>query len=253
MHTVGELSELAGVTVRTLHHYDEVGLLCPSERSEAGYRLYSYADVGRLQEIIVWRQLGFSLAEIQRLLDDPGHDRIQALRRQRELVEHELERLGATARALDDAISAHQNGTRLEVAKMFERFDPVEYEAEVRERWGHTGAYLESTRRTAQYGEQEWAQIRAESEQLVNDFAQLMAADEPATGEPARAVAERHRQQISRRFYPCSPTMHCGLAEMYISDQRFTDNYERIAQGLAQYVHDAILANAEHGRPAVSQ
>jgi hypothetical protein len=87
----------------------------------------------------------------------------------------------------------------------------------------------------------------------VNDFAQLMAADEPATGEPARAVAERHRQQISRRFYPCSPTMHCGLAEMYISDQRFTDNYERIAQGLAQYVHDAILANAEHGRPAVSQ
>ncbi len=250
MQTVGELSELAGVTVRTLHHYDEIGLLCPSERSQAGYRLYSYEDVGRLQEIIVWRQLGFSLAEIQQLLDDPAHNRIQALRRQRELVEHELERLGATARALDAALRAHQNGTRLEVAKMFEGFDPAEYESEVRERWGHTDAYRESTRRTAQYGEQEWAQIRAESEQIVSDFAQLMAADEPPTGEPARAVAERHRQQISQRFYPCSPTMHRGLAEMYISDQRFADNYERVAQGLARYVHDAILANAQATSPA---
>jgi DNA-binding transcriptional MerR regulator len=231
--------------VRTLHHYDEIGLLCPSERSDAGYRLYGYEDAVRLQEIIIWRQLGFSPAEIQRLLDDPAHDRVQALRRQRQLVEHELERLGATARALDAALSAQENETRLEVAKMFEGFDPAEHEQEVLECWGHTDAYRESTRRTAQYGEYEWAEIRAESDQIVSDFAQLMATGEPATGEPAREVAERHRRQISKRFYPCSPAIHRGLAEMYVADQRFADNYERVAEGLARYVHDAILANAE--------
>jgi MerR family transcriptional regulator, thiopeptide resistance regulator len=100
MRTVGEVSELAGVTVRTLHHYDEIGLLRPSGRSEAGYRLYGHADLERLQEIVVWRQLGFSLTEVQDLLDDPGYDRGAALRRQRELVELQVERLGATARAL---------------------------------------------------------------------------------------------------------------------------------------------------------
>src|ERR1700730_9622060 len=100
MRTVGELSELAGVTVRTLHHYDEIGLLSPSDRSEAGYRLYSYADLERLQEVLVWRQLGFSLAEIKALLDEPGYDRGSALRRQRELVEVQIEQLGATAQAI---------------------------------------------------------------------------------------------------------------------------------------------------------
>ena len=86
MKTVGEVAELAGVTVRTLHHYDELGLLSPSERSGAGYRLYSHDDLERLQEILIWRQLGFSLVEIVSLLDDPGHDRLAALERQRELV-----------------------------------------------------------------------------------------------------------------------------------------------------------------------
>ena len=94
MKTVGEVSELTGVTVRALHHYDELGLLSPSERSGAGYRLYSYEDLARLQEILIWRQLGFSLAEIASLLDDPRHDRLGALERQRELVAREIDRLG---------------------------------------------------------------------------------------------------------------------------------------------------------------
>ncbi len=141
MRTVGELSRVAGVTVRTLHHYDEIGLLSPSGRSEAGYRLYDYEDLTRLQEILVWRQLGFSLQEIRPLLDDPAHDRAAALRQQRELVELELERLGATARALDAALDAEEKGTEMEVGDMFKDFDRSEYEEEARERWGHTDAY----------------------------------------------------------------------------------------------------------------
>jgi DNA-binding transcriptional MerR regulator len=251
MRTDGELSELAGVTVRTLHHYDKIGLLSPSSRSESGYRLYSYADLERLQEVLVWRQLGFSLAEIKALLDEPGYNRGRGLARQRELVEAQIDQLGATAQALDAALEAHRNGTRLKETTMFDGFDPSEYEDESRERWGHTEAYRESARRTATYGDEEWGQIRAEWEEIVRAFAALLAAGEPATGEAARAVAERHRQHITRWFYPCSLQIHRGLAEMYVSDDRFKQNYERQAAGLAAYVHDATIANAG-GQPALS-
>ncbi len=128
---------------------------------------------------------------------------------------------------------------------MFEGFDPSDYEDEARERWGHTDAYKVSARRAAGYGEQEWQTIRAEAEQIVSDFAELLAAGEPARGASARTVAERHDEQISRWFYPCPPAMHRGLAEMYIADERVARNYERHATGLAAYVHDAISANAD--------
>jgi DNA-binding transcriptional MerR regulator len=245
MRTTGELSQLAGVSVRTLHHYDEIGLLAPSGRSDAGYRLYSYADLARLQEILVWRQLGFSLPEIQQLLDDPEHDRERALRRQRELVELELDCLGATARALDEALAAHHQGIQMEVTSMFQEFDPAEYEDEARERWGDTDAYRESARRASAHGEREWAQIRIEADQVVNDFAALMRDGETAAGERARAVAERHRRHITHWFYPVSAPMHRNLAEMYVADPRFAARYDEVAPGLASYVHDAVLANAD--------
>jgi len=245
MKTVGEVAVLARVTVRTLHHYDELGLLAPSDRSESGYRLYSYDDVARLQEILIWRQLGFSLAEIKALLDDPAYDRITALERQRELVEREVDRLRAVAAAVDAALAAHRNGKLIEEARMFEGFDPSEYEDEARERWGHTEAYTESAQRAQGYGDEEWGQVRRESSEIVGELVVLMRAGSPADGPEARALAERHREHISRWFHPCSLQMHRGLAEMYIADERFTRTYEREAEGLAGYLHDAILANAD--------
>lgn len=245
MRTVGEVSKLAGVTVRTLHHYDEIALLSPSGRSEAGYRLYDYRDLARLQEIVVWRQLGFALPEIQRLLDDPGHDRRMALTRQRALVDLELERLQATARALDRALAAHDHGTRMKEAEMFEDFDPAAYEDEARERWGDTEAYRESARRAARYGEPEWAEIREQADEIVRDFAAALDAGEPADGERARAVAQRHREHITRWFYPVSTDMHRNLAELYVADPRFAASYDKVAGGLAAYVHDAVVANAD--------
>jgi MerR family transcriptional regulator, thiopeptide resistance regulator len=242
MKTVGEVAELAGVTVRTLHHYDELGLLSPSDRSEAGYRLYSYADLARLQEILIWRQLGFALAEIQALLDDPGYDRISALERQRELVDREVERLAALAGAIEAALAAERHGTQLEEDTMFEGFDPTQYEDEVRERWGDTDAYRESARRTQGYGDAEWAAIRAESEEIVSELVALMQAGEPADGPAARALAERHREHITRWFYPCSPQMHRALGEMYVADARFAGNYEQVAPGFAGYFRDAIVS-----------
>ena len=200
MRTIGEVAELAGVSVRTLRHYDELGLLQPSARSEAGYRLYEHADLDRLQEILIWRQLGFPLADIKAMLEAPGHDRAHAIRRQRELAERERERLIAVIRALDAALEAHEKGTHPREDAMFEGFDHERYEAEARERWGDTDAYAESARRTASYGDAQWRQIHAEQEELVAEFARLLGAGEPATGGAARATAERHRAHIDRWF-----------------------------------------------------
>jgi MerR family transcriptional regulator, thiopeptide resistance regulator len=245
MNTVGEVAQLAGLTIRALHHYDELGLLSPSGRSEAGYRLYSDDDLARLREILIWRALGFSLTEIAALLDDPGHDRLVALERQRELIEREFDRLGALADAVDAAIDAHRNGAELEVDTMFDGFDPTEYEHEARERWGDTEAYRESARRTQSYGEAEWSEIRGESSEVVDGLAALMRAGEPAEGAAARVLAERHREHLSRWFYPCSAQMHRDLGEMYVADDRFAQVYESEAPGLAAYFRDAIVANAQ--------
>lgn len=245
MYTVGELSTLASVSVRTLHHYDEIGLLAPGERSEAGYRLYSYAELERLQEILVWRQLGFALMQIRALLDDPAHDRATALERQRELIGRESERLDAIARALDAALAAHRQGDHMTPESMFKDFDPKQYEEEVRERWGHTEAYRESARRAAGYGEREWTQILADADAVMADFARLLAAGQPADGDGAQAVAERHRQHMTHWFYEVAPQTHRNLAELYIADDRYAASYEKVAPGLAQYVHDAVIANAD--------
>ncbi len=173
------------------------------------------------------------------------YDRGPALRQQRELVREESERLAALGAALDAAITAHENGSTQKETSMFDGFDPTEYDEEARERWGQTEAYRESTRRTAGYGEREWTEIREQSDAIVAEFATLMAAGEAADAEPARTVAQRHREHISRWFYPCSPEMHRRLAQMYVADERFARNYERAAPGLAAYVREAVAANAE--------
>lgn len=244
MKTVGEVSALAGITVRTLHHYDELGLLSPSSRSDSGYRLYSERDLERLQEILGWRALGFSLEEIAELLDDAGHDRLAALRAQRELVDSELARFAGLARALDRAIATIEHGHQPQEEAMFNGFDPSQYEDEAHERWGHTDAYKESTRRVASYGEEQWREIKAQAQEIERLFAELKRSGQLPDAEPARAAAEQARLHIERWFYPCSREMHRALGEMYVADLRFASNYEKIEPGLAAYVRDAILANA---------
>jgi DNA-binding transcriptional MerR regulator len=243
MKTVGEVSELSGVTVRALHHYDKIGLLSPSERTDAGYRLYSRADLERLQEILGWRALGFELGEIRELLGEPSHDRIGALRAQLELVTAERARLAAIAAMLDDALNAHDTGTVIKEAAMFKGMHDA-HQQEAQERWGQTDAYKESQRRTARYGKDEWREIHAQARANEARIAELMRAGEPADGKAARAAAEELRLHIDRWFYPCSHEMHRNLAEMYVGDSRFRDHYDAREPGLAQYVRDAIVANA---------
>ena len=246
--TVGAVARLAGVTVRTLHHYDEIGLLKPSDRSDAGYRRYSEADLERLQRILFYRELGFGLDQVKDAMTDGSADASAHLRRQHALLQDRIGRLQRMVSAVEKALEARTMGINLTPEERFEvfgDFDPDQHAAEVEERWGDTDAYRESARRTKGYRKADWQAIKAEGQAAVDQLVAAMQAGKPADSPEAMEGAEAHRAQIDRWFYPCSYEMQVGLAEMYLADPRFTATYEKIAPGLARYVHDAIKANAD--------
>src|SRR3954453_21605999 len=241
---VGEVAALAGVTVRTLHHYDRIGLLSPSGRTAAGYRRYSPADLDRLHQVLVYRELGFPLAGGAHL---PAADPAEHLRRQHRLLLDRLERTQAMVAAVEKEMEARQMGISLTPEEKFELFGDGfsdEYAAEAEERWGETEAWAQSQRRTSAYAKEDWVRIKQEGEDLNARFAAALQAGVPADSEQAMDVAEDHRQYITRWFYDCPPEMHAGLGRMYVEDERFTATYEAVAPGLARYVSTAVQANA---------
>jgi MerR family transcriptional regulator, thiopeptide resistance regulator len=249
---VSVLARLAGVTVRTLHHYDAIGLLSPRRRSGKGYRLYGADDLLRLQQILIRRELGMSLEQIHHALDQPNFDLRAALLEQRTHLEARRLRTQDMLRNIDAALAALDQPNdddkaekiTMNVRELFDGFDPAEYEQEAEQRWGSTPAYAESARRTKSYGPNEWQQIKQEADAINRELAELLAHGAPADGEAARALAERHRLHIDRWFYPCEPSMHVGLGRMYVADDRFAVNYEKYAVGLTRYLAAAIEANA---------
>jgi MerR family transcriptional regulator, thiopeptide resistance regulator len=249
VRTIGEVADLAGVTVRTLHHYDAIGLVRPSERSGAGYRLYDDHDLDRLQTVLFYRELGFALEEIRALVAD-GYDRVAALREQRKLLAAEKDRRERMIAAIDDALTAHEEGRTVSSEAMFEVFgdDQRAWQDEAEERWGDTDAWRESRRRTASYTADDWQELKAESVAIMDRIAAVYRDGAAPDSVEAMDAVDAHREQIDRRFYPLSRAMHVHLGEMYVTDPRFTATYEELAPGLAAWVRDAILANA--GRDA---
>lgn len=246
-YSVGQVAGFAGVTVRTLHHYDEIGLLVPGERSHAGHRRYGDADLDRLQQIMFYRELGFPLDEVAALLDDPDADPREHLRRQHALLSARIGKLQAMAAAVEHAMEARKMGVNLTPEEKFEvfgDFDPDAYADEVRERWGGSDAYKESQRRTASYTKEDWKRLTEEFDAVHRKMAGVMASGRPADSAEAMDVAEEHRRFISSGYYDCSYEMHTCLGEMYVADERFTATYEAIRPGLAVYMRDAMLANA---------
>ncbi|MGW1759510.1 MerR family transcriptional regulator [Streptomyces mirabilis] len=246
-YSVGQVAGFAGVTVRTLHHYDEIGLLVPSERNHAGHRRYSDADLDRLQQILFYRELGFPLDEVAALLDDPEADPRAHLRRQHELLTARIEKLQKMAAAVEHAMEARTMGINLTPEEKFEVFgdkDPEEHAEEAERRWGGTAEYAESQRRAARYTKDDWQRIQAEVASWGERYGALMEAGEPATGERAMDMAEEHRQHIGKWFYDCSYELHSGLGAMYVSDERFKAYYDSMRPGLAEHLRDAITANA---------
>jgi DNA-binding transcriptional MerR regulator len=245
--TVGQVADLFGVTVRTLHHYDEIGLLVPSERSRAGYRLYTDEDLTRLQQVVVYRRLEMPLDEIATLLEG-GEDAADHLRRQRDTVMQRLTELIELVAAIDRALErdmSEQPATTEDLKELFGDGFEDEHQQEAQERWGETDAWKQSRSRTERYTKVDWAEVKAEADAINAAFVAALSSGEPATSGPAMDAAEQHRQHIHDRFYDLDHTFHRGLADMYLADPRFTKTYEDIAPGLAAYVRDAIHANAD--------
>jgi DNA-binding transcriptional MerR regulator len=244
--TVGAVAALTGISVRTLHHYDHIGLVVPSVRTPVGYRGYTDADIERLHVVLVYRAVGLSLEDIRALLDDGGADALERLRRQHRLLLDQADRLQHTIKAVEELMSAHHNGIQLTAEEQIEIFGTTafseEYAAEAQERWGETDAWKQSQQRASRFTKQDWIDIKAEGDTLLADLATAKRAGVAPGSPEADALAARHRAAIER-FYECGGEMHRGLVEMYLADERFTAYYDDVEPGLAQFVHDVVIAS----------
>lgn len=246
-YSIGTVARLARVTVRTLRHYDAIGLLRPGGRLDSGYRRYSADDLERLQRILCYRQLGFPLDRIKALLDDPNADPLDHLRRQHALLNERINELRRMAATVEKIMEAREMGINLEPDEMLEVFgdtDPTAHHEEAERRWGETDAWAESQRRVSTYTKDDWKRMRAEFAALMADFAAARASGLSPESQRAMDLAEAHRAYLERWFYACGYPMHRGLGDLYVNDPRFAANLAKFAPELASYLRDAIHANA---------
>jgi DNA-binding transcriptional MerR regulator len=244
-YKVKELAEIVGVSVRTLHHYDEINLLKPEYISESGYRFYVEKNLERLQQILFFKEIDFSLDEIKVILDDPNFDRKKALDSHKKLLLKKKERIEEMIKTLDKTIKAIDKGEKMKEKEMFKGFDMNQiekqkeiYAEEVKERWGNTIAYKESELKTSKYNKDDWKKITESMGSIYKKIADNMdkSIDDPLIQE---AVGE-WRQNITDNFYNCTPEIFRGLGNMYVDDHRFTKNIDKYRDGLAIFLKDAM-------------
>ena len=232
MKTVHEASQISGVSVRTLHHYDAIGLLRPTAVTEAGYRLYDDTALARLQSILLFRELAFPLKEIKRIMDDPQFDQSTALKQQIRLLELQQERL---SRLIDLARETMKTGVTHMDFTAFDNSKLEQYAAEVKERWGNTAAYQESAQRPA-------ADQKDAAAGLMAQFARMgrLRTGDPA-GQEAQAAVRELQQFITKHFYTCTPEILSGLGQMYTADDRFRASIDAAGgEGTADFAGKAI-------------
>lgn len=242
---IGQLSKDTNISIRTLRHYDRLGLLIPESRSDGGYRLYSEQDRQRLFDILFYRALGFSLHEIGKILTAKPEQRSQSLQQQLMALESHIERLTNMHSMLKLEIQKEET-QMTDPTRTFDTlngFDPDQYEDEVVKKWGETNSYKHSANRTSRYTQEDWARYKTESEQLNAELTALYNAGTTPSAPETLIVVEALRLQIDQWFYPCSPKMHASLGEMYQNDDRFKAFYEKRSEGLAQFIGDATAAN----------
>ncbi|MFG1794849.1 MerR family transcriptional regulator [Nocardia sp. NPDC049149] len=250
-HTVGAVAQMTGVSVRTLHHYDEIGLLRPSGRSANGYRRYGDLDLDRLQRILFYRELDFSLDHIASVLNEAGLSDEGHLRRQHELLNHKIARYRAMVDLIDKELRARRSGITLTPTERLEVFGGdrlVDTADEAEQRWGATPEFAQRRTRTADYTKQDWLRLRAEQRDIHQRLADAMQSGTPADDPVVMDLAEEHRVHLERWFHDCDYGVHRRLAEDYRANRRLGRNYDDMVPGLSRYVHDAIQANCRrHG------
>ncbi|KAA6214472.1 MerR family transcriptional regulator [Streptomyces albofaciens JCM 4342] len=248
--TVGQVQARLGVTVRALHHWDEIGLARPSLRTAGGYRLYTAADLERLHRIVVYRELGLGLDRIRAVLDDSTTDVADALRAQRKQVAERIERLQQLGAGLDRMIDAHERGvlltTEQQAAIFGPRWDP-DSPARARQHYGDTTQWRQFAERSASRGPEEWQAVADAVAGLDRALADAMDAGVAPGSPEAERLVERHRE-VFASYFPLTRQMQVCLGRMYEADPGFAAHYDAIRPGLATWLRHIIDASARaHG------
>ena len=236
---IKEFGRLTGVSVRTLHYYDEIGLLKPSYVDEQnGYRFYDETSLERMQEILFYRELDFPLKSIAEILASPNYDKQKAIAGQKRLLRLKKDRLERLIAALEQAekgeitMSAFDNSD-YETARQ-------QYEDEAKQRWGGTDAYKESQAKTAGYSKDKWNDVLAGMNGVFAEFAACEKCGCRADSETAQSLVKKLQDYITANFYHCTDDILAGLGQMYVCDERFKNNIDKNGEGTAVFVCDAI-------------
>ena len=238
MH-IKEFADFTGVSVRTLHYYDEIDLLKPAViDKDNGYRYYDNENAERMFEILFLRELDFSLKSIKDILSSPDYNKKEAFKKQKNLLALKKERLERLIEALDKAEKGDfdmksLSNNEYENAKN-------SYEKEVKEKWGHTDAYKESQEKTANYSKEKWNDTTDGLMAVFGEFAEIMKSGKDADCDEAIAIAEKLQSYITENFYTCTKEILSGLGEMYVLDERFKANINKYGEGTAEYAREAI-------------
>lgn len=235
---INEVAKLTGVTVRTLHYYDEIGLLKPSRITDAGYRIYDTEALATLQQILFFRELEFSLSDIKEIMANQYYDKAEAFRKQKELLIQKRNRL-------DGLIYLLEKTMRGDTEMSFKEFDisdieesKKKYADEVKERWGDTEAYRECEEKTSGYDKQQWQMLNSEGAEILRAFGEKRHVS-PDSAE-AQELVQRWQNYITANFYKCTKETLSCLGVMYINDERFTKNIDKNGEGTAEFMANAI-------------
>lgn len=244
-YKVKEVSKIVGISVRALHHYDEIGLLKPENLTEAGYRLYSDKDLERLQQILFFKELDFSLQEVKEILDNPNFDRKRALKSHKELLVEKKKRIEKIIKSVEKTIDSIEGEIEMDKKEMFDGFDMSEierikekYAEEAKAKYGNTEAYKESEEKTSKYTKEDWNNIQKSTEEIYKKIIDNM--DKGVADPKVQAAVGELRQQITDNFYNCTPEIFRGLGDLYVADERFTKNIDKYKEGLAAFLKEAM-------------
>jgi DNA-binding transcriptional MerR regulator len=247
-YSVQQLATLAEVSARTLHYYDEEGVLKPAGVKKNGYRYYEEPELLRLQQILFFRELDFPLEEIKKILSSPSFDMSEALQDQRKLIEIKKKRLSGLVKTIDKTLNKINKKTFMDDKELYGNFSKEEmerYHEEAKEKWGGTDAWKQSEIRVKKMGKEGLKKVLEEGGKLTEEIAECMKSGESADGERAQKLFARHYDGL-RAFYEPTPEIYRGLAEMYVADERFKQNYEKVAEGLAEYMKEGMVYFADN-------
>ena len=232
---VKEFADFTGVSVRTVHYYDEIGLLKPAAVDEhSGYRYYDEASLLRMQEILFYRELDFSLKNICEILSSPNYDKQKALHEQKKLLTLKKERLERLIAAVDSAAKGET------VMNAFDNGEFETYKAEAKQRWGGTAAYAEYAEKSKDNSQEKNNALVEGMESVLGEFALCMKNGAEPNSVSAQALVKKLQKYITENFYTCTNQILAGLGQMYIADERFKNNIDKHGGGTAEFISEAI-------------